>query len=83
MLTASTNRNNYPMKERSSLREFSVKLVKHRSLHFVTSRASKIDHISGIKTILSGISYCMKVQSVRDQPKIDQVPGMTIYPMTM
>ena len=32
---------------------------------------------------ISEIFYCMKVNSVRDQQKIDQIPEKTIYPMTI
>ena len=67
--TASTNRNNYPAMEGSSLREISVKSVKNRSLHFVAFIASKIDHISEILTNfdqISDIFHCMKSHSVRD-----------------
>ena len=39
--TALTKRKNYPSMESSSPREFSVKSVKHRSLNFVASTASK------------------------------------------
>ena len=73
--TVSTNRNNYPTIKRSSLREFSVKSVKHRTLtNWPCIRDP--DHICGI-------SCCMKSHSVRDQAKIDHVAGKTIYPMTM
>ena len=55
-----------------------------------TSMASKID-LNGLENWpcirdldhISGISYYMKSHSVPDQAKIDQVPGKTIYPMTM
>ena len=39
---APTNRNNYTAMERSSLKEFFVKSVKLRSLHFMASTSSKI-----------------------------------------
>ena len=32
---------------------------------------------------ISEIFYCTKVNSVRDQQKIDQIPEKTIYPMTI
>ena len=46
----------------------------------------KIDHISEIWAIndhKSEIFYCMKADSVRDQPKIDHIAEKTIYPKTI
>ena len=48
----------------------------HHQVQFDGPYNRKSDHISEI-------FYCMKVNSVRDQQKIDHIPEKTIYPMTI